>query len=146
MISLKKLAKLAVVAPFGAVLLATSALADGVVNVYSYRQPELIKPLLEAFTAETGIKTNVLFLDKGLEEKIAEEGANSPADVILTVDIGRLQAAQDKGVTQPLSSEIINKDIPAQYREPGRQLVRRHHPRPRHLRLEGARERRCDHL
>lgn len=118
MISLKKLAKLAVVAPFGAVLLATSALADGVVNVYSYRQPELIKPLLEAFTAETGIKTNVLFLDKGLEEKIAEEGANSPADVILTVDIGRLQAAQDKGVTQPLSSEIINKDIPAQYREP----------------------------
>lgn len=116
--SFSKFLKLAVAAPFGAALLATSALADGAVNVYSYRQPELIKPLLEAFTADTGIKTNVLFLDKGLEEKIAEEGANSPADVILTVDIGRLQAAQDKGVTQPLSSEIINKDIPSQYREP----------------------------
>jgi len=60
----------------------------------------------------------VLFLDKGLEEKIAEEGANSPADVILTVDIGRIQAAEDKGVTQPLTDELINKDIPSQYRDP----------------------------
>jgi iron(III) transport system substrate-binding protein len=101
-----------------AALLATSASADGVVNIYSYRQPELIKPLLDAFTADTGIKTNVLFLDKGLEEKIAEEGANSPADVILTVDIGRIQAAKDRGVTQPVTSALINKDIPAQYRDP----------------------------
>src|SRR5262245_61192136 len=96
---------IAAAAPLAALLLATGAAADGVVNVYSYRQPELIKPLLDAFTADTGIKTNVLFLDKGLEEKIAEEGANSPADVILTVDIGRLQAAEDKGVTQPLNDD-----------------------------------------
>jgi iron(III) transport system substrate-binding protein len=109
---------IAAAAPVAAALLATSALADGVVNVYSYRQPELIKPLLDAFSADTGIETNVLFLDKGLEEKIAEEGANSPADVILTVDIGRIQAAEDKGVTQPLADELINKDIPAQYRDP----------------------------
>lgn len=109
---------LAAAAPLAATFMMSSALADEVVNVYSYRQPELIKPLLDAFTADTGIKTNVLFLDKGLEEKIAEEGANSPADVILTVDIGRLQAAEDKGVTQSLTSEIINKDIPAQYRDP----------------------------
>jgi iron(III) transport system substrate-binding protein len=116
--SFRKTFALAAAAPLAAALLATSALADGVVNVYSYRQPELIKPLLDAFTADTGIKTNVLFLDKGLEEKIAEEGANSPADVILTVDIGRLQAAEDKGVTQSLTSDLINKDIPAQYRDP----------------------------
>jgi iron(III) transport system substrate-binding protein len=116
--SFAKAFAIAVAAPLAAAFLATSALADGVVNIYSYRQPELIKPLLDAFTADTGIKTNVLFLDKGLEEKIAEEGANSPADVILTVDIGRIQAAEDKGVTQPLSSELIDKDIPAQYRDP----------------------------
>ncbi|WP_119268990.1 Fe(3+) ABC transporter substrate-binding protein [Taklimakanibacter deserti] len=116
--SFTKTFSLAAAAPLAAAFLATSALADGVVNVYSYRQPELIKPLLDAFTADTGIKTNVLFLDKGLEEKIAEEGANSPADVILTVDIGRLQAAEDKGVTQSLTSDLINKDIPAQYRDP----------------------------
>jgi len=116
--SFTKALGVAAAAPLAAALLATSALADGVVNVYSYRQPELIKPLLDAFTADTGIKTNVLFLDKGLEEKIAEEGANSPADVILTVDIGRLQAAEDKGVTQSLANDLINKDIPAQYRDP----------------------------
>lgn len=116
--SFRKFLTLAVAAPFTVAFLTTSALADGVVNIYSYRQPELIKPLLDAFTADTGIKTNVLFLDKGLEEKIAEEGANSPADVILTVDIGRIQAAEDKGVTQPLTDELINKDIPSQYRDP----------------------------
>lgn len=95
-----------------------AALADGEVNVYSYRQPELIQPLIDAFTKETGIAANVLFLDKGLVERIAAEGANSPADVILTVDIGRLVEAKDGGVTQPLENEVINKDIPAQYRDP----------------------------
>ncbi|MBV2187437.1 MAG: Fe(3+) ABC transporter substrate-binding protein, partial [Rhizobium sp.] len=82
-----------------------------------YRQPELIQPLVDAFTKETGITANVLFLDKGLVERIAAEGANSPADVILTVDIGRLVEAKDGGVTQPLSNDVINKEIPAQYRD-----------------------------
>jgi iron(III) transport system substrate-binding protein len=94
------------------------ALADGEVNIYSYRQPELIKPLLDAFTKETGIKTNVLFLDKGLVERIQAEGENSPADVILTVDIARLTEAKEGGVTQAVNDETINKDIPANYRDP----------------------------
>jgi len=115
---LQKMIAMAIATPLGTGLIAQGAMADGAVNIYSYRQPELIKPLLDAFTADPGIKTNVLFLDKGLEEKIAEEGANSPADVILTVDIGRIQAAQDKGVTQPLADELINRDIPGQYRDP----------------------------
>ncbi|HXV30547.1 MAG TPA: Fe(3+) ABC transporter substrate-binding protein [Sinorhizobium sp.] len=92
--------------------------AEGEVNIYSYRQPDLIQPLLDAFTKETGISTNVLFLDKGLVERIQAEGANSPADVILTVDISRLTEAKDGGVTQPLVSEAINKDIPAHFRDP----------------------------
>src|SRR5262245_2784316 len=83
-------------------LFAGSALADGTVNIYSYRQPDIIKPVLDAFTAETGIKTEVLFLDKGLEDRILAEGQNSPADVILTVDISRLTNARAKGVTQAL--------------------------------------------
>jgi iron(III) transport system substrate-binding protein len=115
---LQKIVAMAVSAPLGAGLFAAGAMADGAVNIYSYRQPELIQPLLDAFTADTGIRTNVLFLDKGLEEKIAEEGANSPADVILSVDIGRIQAAEDKGITQPLVDEAINQDIPSQYRDP----------------------------
>lgn len=94
------------------------ALADGEVNIYSYRQPELIQPLLDAFTKKTGIETNVLFLDKGLVERIQAEGVNSPADVILTVDISRLTEAAEAGVTQPIADPEINKDIPAQYRDP----------------------------
>ena len=55
---------------------------------YSYREPGLIQPLLDRFTAETGIKTNVLFAGDGLIERVAAEGELSPADVIITVDIG----------------------------------------------------------
>jgi len=98
--------------------LAAPAHADGEVNIYSYRQPDLIKPLLDEFTKETGITTNVLFLDKGLVERIQAEGANSPADVILTVDIARLMEAEEGGVTQPLVNDIVNKDIPEHYRDP----------------------------
>ena len=94
------------------------ALAEEVVNIYSYRQPELIKPLTDAFTEKTGIKTRVIFAEKGLEERIRAEGANSPADVIMTVDISRLSAAKDAGVTQPLTDEVIDSRIPAQYRDP----------------------------
>ncbi|WP_336056049.1 Fe(3+) ABC transporter substrate-binding protein [Nitratireductor sp. CH_MIT9313-5] len=95
-----------------------AAQAEGTVNVYSYRQPFLIQPLLDAFTEKTGIDTEVLFLDKGLEDRIAAEGENSPADVILTVDIGRLINVEEKGITQTVDSETINENIPAEFRDP----------------------------
>jgi iron(III) transport system substrate-binding protein len=112
--------------PFGralllsaATLLAVPALAqDSLVNVYSYRQPDLIQPLLDAFTAETGIETQVIFLDKGLEERIQAEGANSPADVIFTVDISRLANAKELGITQPVDNATIEANVPEQYRDP----------------------------
>jgi len=117
-----KLRALAILSGAAALVLAgifsVPASADGVVNIYTYRQPELIKPVLDAFTAKTGIQTQVLFLDKGLEERIAAEGQNSPADVIMTVDISRLTAAKAKGVTQQLADEEINKNISAEYRDP----------------------------
>ena len=93
------------------------AWAAGEVNVYSYRQPFLIQPLLEAFTKKTGVKTNVIFAKKGLVERIAAEGENSPADLLLTVDIGRLAGAVANGVTQPVSSPVLEKSIPAEYRD-----------------------------
>ena len=101
-----------------AALTAAPAFADGEVNIYSYRQPFLIQPLIDAFTAETGIKTNVIFASKGLGERIAAEGENSPADVLLTVDIGRLDGAKQLGITQPVTSDVVNENIPAQYRDP----------------------------
>ena len=109
----------------GALLLSLSAVSitpataqEDVVNVYSYRQPELIQPLLDAFTAETGVKTQVIFAEQGLEERIRAEGENSPADVILTVDVSRLDAAVEAGVTQPVDDPTIAANIPEQYRDP----------------------------
>ena len=90
------------------------------VNIYSYRQPYLINPLLEAFTKKTGVKANVIFAKKGLIERMAAEGRNSPADVLLTVDIGRLTGAVNKGVSQPVSSDALSKNIPEQYRDPNK--------------------------
>ena len=88
------------------------------VNIYSYRQPQLIAPLMDAFTKETGIETKILFLDKGLEERVLAEGAASPADLIFTVDIGRLSNAKTKGITQPVINDAINGNISEQFRDP----------------------------
>ena len=95
-----------------------SASAEEVLNIYTTREPGLIKPVLDEFTKETGIKINTIFIANGLEERIRTEGENSPADLIITVDIGRLAAAKDYGVTQPVKSETLEKVIPATYRDP----------------------------
>lgn len=100
-----------------AALLATTAIAQEV-NIYSYRQPELLKPLTDAFTEQTGIAVNVAYLEKGLIERMKAEGKRSPADVILTVDIARLAAVVDADLTQPVSSETLAQNVPAQYRDP----------------------------
>ena len=91
------------------------------VNVYSYRQPELVNPLFDAFTAETGIKVNVSFLAKGLVEKLKAEGDRSPADLVMTVDISRLNGIVEAGVTQPVISETLTANIPAEFRDPDNQ-------------------------
>ena len=87
------------------------------VNVYSYRQPFLIKPMFDVFTRETGIKVNTVFAKKGLVERLKSEGVNSPADLIFTVDIGRLDGAVQAGVTQAVSSESLSANIPAEFRD-----------------------------
>lgn len=104
---------------FAAAAAATAlpALADEV-NIYSYRQPELIKPLTDAFTEETGIKVNVAFLAKGMVERLQAEGDRSPADVVLTVDISRLAAVVNAGLTQPVESDVLDANVPATYRDP----------------------------
>ncbi len=101
------------------VMAATSASAE--VNIYSQRQPELIAPITDAFTAATGIETNVVYLDKGLTERLQAEGDRSPADIIMTVDISRLSQAVDAGVTQAVESDILAAAIPAEFRDPGNQ-------------------------
>jgi iron(III) transport system substrate-binding protein len=91
--------------------------AAGEVNIYSYREPGLINPLLSQFTKETGIKTNVVFSTNGLIERLAAEGKNSPADLLLTNESGLLLQAVNAGVTQPVHSEVLAKTIPASLRD-----------------------------
>ncbi|MFW2543480.1 Fe(3+) ABC transporter substrate-binding protein [Primorskyibacter sp. 2E107] len=88
------------------------------VNLYSYRQPELLKPLTDAFTEKTGIKVNTAFLDKGMVERLKAEGRRSPADLIFTVDISRLGAAVEAGVTQAVTSDVLTANVPPAYHDP----------------------------
>ena len=108
-------ASLAAVLVVGAI---SPALAQDEVNVYSYRESKLIQPLFDAFTKDTGIKVNVISASSGLEQRIKSEGENSPADVLLTVDIGRLEAAVKAGISQPIVSAELDKVVPAQFRDP----------------------------
>lgn len=99
-------------------IFAIPAMAQEEVNVYSYRQAFLVEPLFQGFTDETGIKVNVVFAKKGLAERLQREGANSPADLIFTVDIGRLNEVVEKDLVQPVDSNVLSENIPAQYRDP----------------------------
>jgi len=102
---------------FPALALSSAQAAEpGEVNIYSYRQPYLINPLLKEFTDETGIKVNVIFAEKGLIERIQAEGRNSPADLLLTVDVGNLTQATDAGIAQPIKSAELDAEIPPAYR------------------------------
>ncbi|MDT8855644.1 Fe(3+) ABC transporter substrate-binding protein [Paracoccaceae bacterium Fryx2] len=99
---------------------ALPVLADEV-NIYSHRQPELLQPLIDAFTAETGIAVNVAFVDKGMVERLVAEGDRSPADLVLTVDIARLMQVVDAGVTQAVQSDVLEANIPSAFRDPADQ-------------------------
>ena len=110
-------------AGFGTVFVILAFLATPILsysdelNIYSARQESLIKPLLDRFTALTGTKVN-LVTGKGdaLLTRLKSEGLNSPADVLLTTDAGRLYRAQKAGVLQAFSSQELNKAIPAHLR------------------------------
>ncbi len=94
-----------------------SAFAAEGVNVYSYRQPKLIEPMLDVFTEDTGIKVNVLYAKKGMLQRLKSEGVNTPADLIFTVDIGRLSDVKKAELTQPVSSDVLNTNIPDSQRD-----------------------------
>ena len=94
------------------------------VNVYSGRKEKLIKPLLDRFTAETGIKTNLVTAkaDK-LLTRLKNEGRNTPADLFITVDAGRLFRAKDAGVLASTTSDVLQKAVPEHLRDPDGQWV-----------------------
>lgn len=101
------------IAPLG---IAPAAVAADEVNVYSYRQAFLVKPLFDEFTKQSGIKVNVVFAPKGLVKRLQAEGRNSPADLVFTTDIARLNEVVAAGLAQPVKSGTLTSAVPAEYR------------------------------
>ncbi|CAH9056390.1 Iron uptake protein A1 [Pseudoalteromonas holothuriae] len=99
-------------------LTCTSVVADEAVNIYSFRQPFLIQPILDKFTAQTGIKTNVVFSKKGLIERVKREGKHSRADLVLTSNFSSLIQLEELALTQPINSKQVASNIPAEFRDP----------------------------
>ena len=95
-------------------ILIASAPISAQINLYTHRHYDSDKILFEKFTKETGIKINVI---KGsadqLIQRMISEGKNSPADILLTVDAGRLHRAKEAGVLQSINSKTINKNVPS---------------------------------
>ncbi len=101
------------------VLGSSDLLASQEVNLYSARKEALIKPLLDKFTAKTGIKVRLITgKADALLKRLQKEGANSPADILLTTDAGRLHRAKAAGVIQSVKSDTLIKSVPANYRDP----------------------------
>jgi iron(III) transport system substrate-binding protein len=87
--------------------------------VYSARNEQLIKPIFDRYSAETGEKINFVTDDAGpLIERLNAEGANSQADILMTVDAGELWHAADRGLLQPVESDVLTQNIPASLRDP----------------------------
>lgn len=97
-----------------ATIVAAPAIAD--VNIYTTRQPELIQPVMDAFTESTGITVNLAYVEDGIVERLKAEGRRSPADLVMTVDIANLKQIVDADVVQPVESEVLRAAIPAELR------------------------------
>lgn len=92
--------------------------ASAEVNIYSARQENLIKPILDRFTEQTGIQVNLITAGADeLAQRMELEGRNSPADLLLTVDVGRLHRATEAGLLQPVDSDVLDSQVPSQYRD-----------------------------
>jgi iron(III) transport system substrate-binding protein len=93
--------------------------AAEVLDVYSHRHYEVDQQVNQLFTGKTGIEVKVVNAEADqLIERLKSEGANSPADMLVTVDAGRMQRAKAEGLLQPLESEVLEKATPATLRDP----------------------------
>ncbi len=97
-----------------------AASADGqTVTIYSSRNEQLIKPLLDRYTEQTGVKVELVTDKDGpLMARLQAEGKNTPADMLLTVDAGNLWQAAEQGLLQPVASSVLEANVPAKYRDP----------------------------
>ncbi len=96
-----------------------TAASGQTVTIYSSRNEQLIKPLLDRYTEQTGVKIELVTDKTGpLMARLQAEGKNTPADMLLTVDAGNLWQAAEQGLLQPVASTILEANVPAKYRDP----------------------------
>ena len=89
------------------------------ITIYSSRNEQLIKPLLDRYTKETGVNIELVTDKSGpLMARLQAEGKNTPADMLLTVDAGNLWQAAEQGLLQPVASTVLEANVPAKYRDP----------------------------
>ena len=91
--------------------------AAGELNIYSYRNQQLLQPFLDAYTEKTGTVFNIVHAPKGLAQRLQAEGSSSPADIVLTVDVSRIAELKDIDILAPINSDIINARVPAYLRD-----------------------------
>jgi iron(III) transport system substrate-binding protein len=103
----------------GCAALAAGPAAAQELNLYTTREPGLIQPLVDGFSKASKVKVNTIFVKDGLAERVGAEGAQSPADVLMTVDLGNLIDLVEKGLTQPVQSQVLERAIPANLRGKG---------------------------
>ncbi|UCH75663.1 MAG: Fe(3+) ABC transporter substrate-binding protein [Rhodospirillales bacterium] len=116
---LQKSTSLAAAATVAVATFAGPAAANGgEVNLYSYRQEFLIRPLLDAFTKDSGIKVNVQYVKGGILKRMQAEGEDSAVDAVLTADIATLRQHVEADTFQAVKSDVLAANIPAQYRHP----------------------------
>ena len=95
------------------------AYAADTVTLYSARKEHLIKPVFDAYTEKTGVQIRYITDKAGpLLARLKAEGANTPAEILMTVDAGNLWQAAESGVLSPIESEVLNKNVPAHLRDP----------------------------
>lgn len=116
----RRIAQLALLAVLGLAPLGTAPAAQELtpLDIYSHRQPFLIAPFVEAYRKETGVEVNIVYASRGLAQRLIAEGARSKADLVLTVDIGRLAVYADQDLLAPVDSDILRRNIPAHLRDP----------------------------
>jgi iron(III) transport system substrate-binding protein len=93
------------------------------INIYSYRSPALLEPFTSEYEKQFSIKFNILHAKKGLAQRLEAEGKNSPADVILTVDISRLSELADMDLVRTINSAIIDTNVPIHLRDINKKWV-----------------------
>jgi iron(III) transport system substrate-binding protein len=99
--------------------LASGSVQAEALVVYSARNEQLIKPIFDLYTKETGVAIKFTTGDAAvLTERLAAEGSNSPADILMTVDAGELWNAAERGLLRPVSSRVLERNIPAHLRDP----------------------------